>query len=49
MMVIVDTTVWIDFFAGQEFPHVTALESLVRNKDDRGLYLSQSSQRGRVT
>ena len=33
-MVIVDTTVWIDFFAGQESPHVAALESLVRNKDD---------------
>ena len=34
MMVIVDTTVWIDFFAGQESPHVAALESLVRKKDD---------------
>jgi len=34
MMVIVDTTVWIDFFAGQESPHVAALESLVLNKDD---------------
>ncbi len=34
MMVIVDTTVWIDFLAGRESPHVAALESLVRNKDD---------------
>ena len=34
MMVVVDTTVWIDFFAGQESPHVADLESLVRNKDD---------------
>ena len=34
MIVIVDTTVWIDFFAGQEPLHVAALESLVRNKDD---------------
>ncbi|MFZ0449269.1 MAG: PIN domain-containing protein [Desulfatiglandaceae bacterium] len=34
MIVIVDTTVWIDFFAGQESLHVAALGSLVRNKDD---------------
>ncbi len=34
MMAIVDTTVWIDFFADHKFPHVTALESLIRNKDD---------------
>ena len=34
MIVIVDTTVWIDFFGGQESPHVAALESLVRSKDD---------------
>lgn len=34
MIVIVDTTAWIDFFAGHESPHVAALESFVRNKDD---------------
>ncbi len=34
MIVIVDTTVWIDFFAGKESPHVADLESLARNKDD---------------
>jgi len=34
MIVMVDTTVWIDFFAGQESSHVGALESFVRNKDD---------------
>jgi len=34
MMVIIDTTVWIDFFAGRESPYVAALESFIRNKDD---------------
>lgn len=34
MMVLVDTTVWIDFFAGRELPHVTALESLITNRED---------------
>jgi predicted nucleic acid-binding protein len=34
MIVIVDTTVWIDFFGGLESPHVSALESLIRNKHD---------------
>lgn len=34
MIVMVDTTVWIDFFAGRESPYVTALESFVQNKDD---------------
>ncbi len=34
MIVIVETTAWIDFFAGHESPHVAALESFVRNKDD---------------
>ena len=34
MMVIVDTTVWIDFFASKVSPHVAALESLIWNRDD---------------
>jgi len=34
MIIMVDTTVWIDFFGSLEFPHVATLESLVRNKDD---------------
>jgi len=34
MMVLVDTTVWIDFFSGRELPHVTALESLITNRED---------------
>lgn len=33
-MILVDTSVWIDFFAGRDFPHVAALEQfVVENKD----------------
>ena len=28
MMVLIDTTVWIDFFAGRELSHVAVLEHL---------------------
>lgn len=34
MMVLVDTSVWIDFFAGRSRPHVTALVDLIRNEND---------------
>ena len=34
MMVLVDTTAWIDFFAARSSVHVTALESLIRNRED---------------
>jgi len=34
MMVLIDTTVWIDFFAGRELPHVAALERLIKNRED---------------
>ncbi|RLB28707.1 MAG: PIN domain nuclease, partial [Deltaproteobacteria bacterium] len=34
MMVLVDTTVWIDFFSGREPPHVAALERLIANRED---------------
>jgi len=34
MMVLIDTTVWIDFFAGRQLPHVTALERLIEGKED---------------
>ena len=34
MMVIIDTTVWIDFFTAQTVPHVTALETLIKKKED---------------
>lgn len=33
-MVLVDTTVWIDFFADRSEPHVTALAELIENEDD---------------
>ena len=34
MMVLIDTTVWIDFFAGRQLPHVVALERLIKNRED---------------
>ena len=34
MMVLIDTTVWIDFFAGRQVPHVVALERLIKNRED---------------
>ena len=34
MMVLVDTTIWIDFFAALSLPHVLALEKLIKNRED---------------
>ncbi len=34
MMVLIDTTVWIDFFAARSSGHVVALENLIRNRED---------------
>lgn len=34
MMVMIDTTVWIDFFAGRQLPHVNALERLIKGRED---------------
>ena len=34
MMVLIDTTVWIDFFAGRQLPHVAALERLIKGRED---------------
>ena len=34
MMVLVDTTVWIDFFAGRQLPHLAALERLIKGRED---------------
>ena len=34
MMVLVDTTVWIDFFAASSSPHVAALETLIEQRED---------------
>ena len=33
-MVLVDTTVWIDFFSVRSYPHVKALENLILNRED---------------
>ncbi len=33
-MVLVDTTVWIDFFAARSSDHVVALEKLIENRED---------------
>lgn len=36
-MILVDTSVWIDFFAGREPSHVTRLESFVEDSHDLAL------------
>jgi hypothetical protein len=33
-MVLVDTTVWIDFFADRSEPHVAALQKLIETEED---------------
>ena len=33
-MVLVDTTVWIDFFAARQLAHVTTLETLIKGRED---------------
>ena len=33
-MVLVDTTVWVDFFADRREPHVAALQQLIENDED---------------
>ena len=33
-MVLVDTTVWIDFFSAKPYPHVQTLENLIVNRED---------------
>jgi predicted nucleic acid-binding protein len=37
LMVLVDTTVWIDFFSGISVPHVTMLENLIDIEEDLSL------------
>jgi predicted nucleic acid-binding protein len=34
IMVLVDTTVWIDFFSNRSLPHVRELEDLLINRED---------------
>jgi len=36
-MVLVDTTIWIDFFAGRNEPHVATLQELIENEEDLSL------------
>jgi len=36
-MIMVDTSVWIDFFAGRELPHVAKLEQSILDNDDLAL------------
>ena len=36
-MLLVDTSVWIDFFAGRDLPHVTTLEQLILDNEDLAL------------
>jgi predicted nucleic acid-binding protein len=33
-MILVDTSVWIDFFAGRDFPHVQTLDQLIQTDAD---------------
>ena len=34
MIILVDTTVWIDFFAARSLPHVAVLEDLIEHRED---------------
>jgi len=34
MMILVDTTVWIDFFAARPVPHVAALETTIKRREN---------------
>ena len=36
-MVLVDTTVWIDFFSDRNEPHVAMLQELIENEEDLSL------------
>lgn len=33
MIILVDTTVWIDFFAARQLPHVAVLEDLIEQRE----------------
>lgn len=34
MIILVDTTAWIDFFAARSLPHVAVLEDLIEHRED---------------
>lgn len=36
-MILVDTSVWIDFFRGQDLAHVVSLERAIINAEDLAL------------
>lgn len=36
-MILVDTTVWIDFFAGRNEPHVEIFQELIESEEDLSL------------
>ncbi len=36
-MILVDTSVWIDFFSGRNLPHVARLEQFIQESDDLAL------------
>ena len=36
-MILVDTSVWIDFFVGRNLPHVAALEQFILDNEDLAL------------
>ena len=36
-MILVDTSVWIDFFCGRNLPHVVTLEQFIQENDDLAL------------
>ena len=36
-MILVDTSVWIDFFAGRDLPHVATLEQCILDNEDLAL------------
>jgi predicted nucleic acid-binding protein len=47
MIVLVDTSVWIDFFYGKPLPHVKVLELLIQNREDLatcGIILAETLQ-----
>ncbi len=36
-MILVDTSVWIDFFAGRDLPHLATLEQFILDNEDLAL------------
>ena len=34
VMVLIDSSVWIDFFSARALPHVVAMESIIEHRED---------------